>query len=185
MKFTESQTFDIIILRGVNDLIYLKRLSRNDGMEIYQMLQEIGTNENGFHNRAFGISFDAYKKWLEKEYAIDNGELEDWMVPQTSFWMYDGDEPIGYGRVRHYLNKNLERTSGHIGYAVRKSKRGLGYGNKILQLLIEQCKALDIVQIQIGANKDNILSNKVILRNGGILFRESNDKNFYHIFVLN
>lgn len=119
-------------------MVYLKNLSEDDGFEIYNMLQEIDANDNGFHNKAYGITFDDYKKWIKKEYAVDNGELENWMVPQTSFWMYDNDEPIGYGRIRHYLNENLEKTSGHIGYAIRKSKRGQGYGNKILKLLIEK-----------------------------------------------
>lgn len=164
-------------------MVYLKNLSEDDGFEIYNMLQEIDANDNGFHNKAYGITFDDYKKWIKKEYAVDNGELENWMVPQTSFWMYDNDEPIGYGRIRHYLNENLEKTSGHIGYAIRKSKRGQGYGNKILKLLIEKCEALKITKIQISANKDNVLSNKVILRNGGIFFKESNGKNFYTIFT--
>ena len=162
-------------------LVYLKKLSNNDGIEIYNMLQEISANDNGFHNKVFGIKFDDYIKWLKKEYAVDNGELEDWMVPQTSFWLYDDNEPIGYGRIRHYLNDNLKNTGGHIGYAIKKSKRGQGYGNKILELLIDECKKLKIYQIQIAANKDNILSNKVILKNGGVLFKQNKEKNFYHI----
>lgn len=145
------------------------------------MLQEIESAENGFHNRAYGMTFDEYKKWLKKEYAVDHGELESWMVPQTSFWMYDDEEPIGYRRIRHFLNERLAETGGHIGYAVRKSKRGQGYGNTILKLLIEECAALKITKIQISASKENILSNKVILRNGGVFFRESNGKNFYYI----
>ncbi|MBQ6830790.1 MAG: GNAT family N-acetyltransferase [Clostridia bacterium] len=162
-------------------MVYLKKLSKNDDIKIYNMLQEIDANDNGFHNKVFGMDFQQYKKWLENEYAVDNGKLEDWMVPQTSFWMYDGNEPIGYGRIRHYLNDNLKNTSGHIGYAIRKSKRGQGYGNKILRLLISECMKLEINQIQIAANKNNILSNKVILKNGGVLFKENKEKNFYHI----
>lgn len=164
-------------------MVYLKKLSKTDGPEIYNMLQEIDANDNGFYNKACGMNFEDYKIWISKEHAVDNGELESWMVPQTSFWMYDDDTPVGYGRIRHYLNENLERTGGHIGYAVRKSERGQGYGNKILELLIEECKALGIDKIQIAANNDNILSNKVILKNGGILFRESDGKNFYYIFT--
>lgn len=36
------------------------------------------------------------------------------MVPQT-FWLYDGNEPIGYGRIRHYLNDNLKIQVGILG----------------------------------------------------------------------
>ena len=145
------------------------------------MLQEIDANDNGFQNKVFSIKYDDYIKWLKNECAVDDGKLEDWMVPQSSFWMYDDDEPIGYGRIRHFLNDNLENTSGHIGYAIRKSRRGQGYGNKILKLLIDECMKLKINQIQIAANKNNILSNKVIIKNGGVLFKENKEKNFYHI----
>ncbi len=103
------------------------------------------------------------------------------MVPQTSYWMYDNEKPIGYGRIRHILNDTLAKTSGHIGYAVRKTERNKGYGNKLLSLLLEECKTLNIVTVQIGANADNIASNKTIIKNGGKLFRTSKGKHFYNI----
>lgn len=160
-------------------MIYLKKLSLSDGAEIYNMLQEIGKNENGFHNKIYGVSYDEYENWLRREFAIDNGELEDWMVPQTSYWLYDNEKPIGYGRVRHYLNDALQKTSGHIGYAIRRSERGQGYGNLILSLLLDECKKLGIEDVQISANTDNIPSNRVIIKNGGMLIRTESNKNFY------
>lgn len=162
-------------------MLYLKKLSDTDGIEIYNMLQEILPNDNGFHNKAYGMTFKQYQKWVKREFSVDNGNLESWMVPQTSYWLYDDDTPIGYGRIRHYLNENLEKTSGHIGYAIRQTKRGYGYGNKILSLLLAECKKLNIINVQIGANEDNVLSNKVIKNNGGVLFRNSGNKNFYRI----
>ena len=103
------------------------------------------------------------------------------MVPQSSFWMYDDTVPVGYGRIRHYLNDSLKENSGHIGYAVAYSKRGQGYGNSILALLKEKCVELGIKQVQVGANTSNERSNKVIIKNGGSLLRESNGKSFYLI----
>ena len=89
--------------------------------------------------------------------------------------------PLGYGRIRHCLNDKLRETSGHIGYAIRSTERGKGYGNQILFLLLKECQKLNIEKVQIGANSDNTASNKVILKNGGVLFRISKNKNFYHI----
>ena len=106
---------------------------------------------------------------------------QDWMVPQTSYWLYDDEKPIGYGRIRHCLNDNLAKTSGHIGYAIRQTERKKGYGTKILPLLLEECKKLNIKQVQIGANSKNIASNRIIVKNGGILFRSAENKNFYHV----
>ena len=162
-------------------MIFLKKLSLSDDEKIYDMLQEIACNDNGFHNKVNGMSYKEFKRWLKREFAVDNGKLEKWMVPQTSYWLYDNDKPIGYGRIRHCLNENLSQTSGHIGYAIRISERGKGYGNTILTLLLEECKKLNIDKVQIGANIDNIASNKIILKHNGILFRCSDNKYFYNI----
>lgn len=162
-------------------MLYLKRISVDDGIEIYNMLQEISSNDNGFHNKVYGMSYNQFKEWLENECSVDNGNLEDWMVPQTSYWLFDDEWPLGYGRIRHCLNDKLRETSGHIGYAIRSTERGKGYGNQILFLLLNECQKLNIEKVQIGANSDNIASNKVILKNGGVLFRISKNKNFYHI----
>lgn len=165
-------------------MTYLKKLSSADGIEIYNMLQEIASNDNGFHNKVYGMSYDQFKGWLEREYSVDNGNLENWMVPQSSYWLYDDEKPIGYGRIRHCLNDKLIETSGHIGYAIRGTEREKGYGIKILTLLLEECKKLNIKKVQIGANSDNIASNRIILKHGGVLIRSSNSKNFYHIDIV-
>lgn len=164
-------------------MIYLKRLSLSDkdNIQVYEMLQEILPDDNGFHNMAYGIPFGDYQKWLVNEFEVDSGKLEEWMVPQSSCWLYDDNSLIGYGRVRHFLNEHLRKTSGHIGYAIRKSKRGMGYGNILLKLLLDECKNLGIFEIQISTNKDNISSNKIIKNNGGIFLKDINNKSFYKI----
>ena len=164
-------------------MLYLRKLSASDGMEIYTMLQEIDANDNGFHNKVCGMTYARYQQWIAREWAFDNGDLEDWMVPQTSYWLYDDDRPIGYGRLRHCLNDKLRETSGHIGYAVRRTERGKGYGTRLLALLLEECRKREITEVQIGANKDNSASNRVIQKNGGILIRTAENKNFYHILI--
>lgn len=48
-------------------MIYLKKLSLTDDIVgIYNMLQEIALNENGFNNMVYGMSFDQIKQWLKK-----------------------------------------------------------------------------------------------------------------------
>ncbi|MBQ4575438.1 MAG: GNAT family N-acetyltransferase [Clostridia bacterium] len=150
---------------------------------VYDMLQEIGQNENGFHNKACGMSYEEYELWLKHEYAFDCGMLEDWMVPQTSYWLYDDNLPVGYGRLRHTLNDALRQHSGHIGYAIASSHRGKGYGNAILSLLLEEAQKLGLSEVQVGANCDNLPSNRIILHNGGILVRIEECKKFYKILL--
>jgi predicted acetyltransferase len=161
-------------------MLYLKKLSPEDGRDVYEMLQEIDADENGFGNAVAGMPYAEYVDWLSQQYAFDRGiGLLDWMVPQSSYWLYQDAAVVGVGRIRHCLNDNLRETGGHIGYAIRKTRRGQGYGNKILALLLEECKALKIDRVQIGANVDNLASHKVILRNGGKWFKEHDGKNFY------
>ncbi len=52
----------------------LKKLSAGDGQDIYQMLQDIPSEENGFYNNAHGLTFDEFKDWLTSQaVALANG----------------------------------------------------------------------------------------------------------------
>ena len=69
--------------------IELKRLSPDDGRDVYDMLREIPGDENGFINGCSGMSYEEYKNWLIKSDRVSQGiGLEDWMVPQTIYWLY-------------------------------------------------------------------------------------------------
>ena len=46
--------------------IELKRLSPDDGRDVYNMLREIPGDENGFINGCSGMSYEEYKSWLIK-----------------------------------------------------------------------------------------------------------------------
>ena len=93
-------------------MLVLKPLSLADGKAVYEMLQGIGENENGFHNKVKGMPYEGFRAWLEQEYAYDHGVgMPDWMVPQTTYWLMDGDTPVGCGRLRHTLNDALRELS--------------------------------------------------------------------------
>jgi len=163
-------------------MLYLQKASAQDGRLVYDMLQGIQSNDNGFHNNAKDIPYDQFTGWLQRSVDISNGiGLEDWMVPGTSYWLFDDDVPVGFGKLRHFLNDNLREDGGHIGYAIAEPHREKGYGNMILRLLLIEAGNMGIKEAHVGTNKDNVKSNKVILRNGGRLIRESETKNYYVI----
>lgn len=58
---------------------------------------------------------------------------------------------------------------GHIGYGICPDYRGKGYGNLILRLALEKLSAMGIFKILVTCDSDNIVSQKVILYNGGVL----------------
>lgn len=152
----------------------LHRLSRNDGIDIYNMLQEIPKLENGFKNSCNGKSFKDFKKWLEKCDRVSKGiGLDDGMVPQTVYWLYINDRPVGMGKLRHKLTDSLMEKGGHGGYAIRPSCRCNGYGKLLLKLLLEEAKKLDIPSVYLTIQNENIQSIKVALANGGVIHEKT------------
>lgn len=162
---------------------YLRQLSPNDGLDIYEMLQEIPKDDNGFGNDFNGLDYETeFKHMLIVRDKESRGEdLQEDRVPQTWYWMYDGDRPVGLIKIRHYLNDYLKEHGGHIGYAIRPSERSKGYGTKMLNLALEKAKEMGIEDIMFTCNPDNIASRKVIEKNGGELAKVTDDYAFYWI----
>lgn len=90
-------------------------------------------------------------------------------IPSTTFWLVNEEEFIGTGNIRHYLNDSIELLGGHIGYAVKASKWGMGYGTVILSLLLKEAGKMGINPALITCDLPNKASAKVIEKNGGKL----------------
>ena len=104
----------------------------------------------------------------ERSHAQGKNQPEGY-VPQTEFWLVDNGEYIGHVGVRQRLNEHLLQIGGHIGYDIRPSKRGKGYGNKILELALQKAKEIGVEKIRITCDVDNVASRKIIEKNGGVL----------------
>lgn len=161
---------------------YLKKLSVNDGEDIFEMLQEIPKDENGLINGVNGMDFDSYKSWLTSNDNYSKGiGLKENMVPQSIYWLIVDGRLVGIGKLRHYLTEKLRKSGGHIGYAIRPSERGNKYGNLILSLLLEEAKKLDIEKVLLTIHNENLFSIKVALNNGGIV--ENKNEHDHHIWI--
>lgn len=95
--------------------------------------------------------------------------LPDYWVPATTYWLIDEDRFIGHVNIRHHLNENLEKLGGHIGYAIRPSDRGKGYGTKILKLVLPKTSKLGLQKALVTCDVSNIASQKIIEGAGGVL----------------
>lgn len=111
--------------------------------------------------------FGGYISRLLSESKGEN--LPDGYVPQTTYWLVDGEEFIGRASIRHTLSDHLLREGGHIGYDIRPSKRQRGYSKKILELSLPKAKELGITEALVTCNESNLGSKKIIETNGGIL----------------
>lgn len=151
----------------------LQKLSPSDGEEIYNFLQEIPAEQNGFHNSFKGINFDEFKKELKKRDGESRGiNLPEDRVPQTMYWLYVNEQPVGFVKIRHYLNESLEQRGGHVGYAISPKFQGKGYATKMLELALIEAKKMGIDKILITCDKDNSASRRVVEKNGGVLESE-------------
>ena len=124
-------------------MIELRRLSINDGIDVYSLLQDIPKEENGFGNNANGLTYDEYKEWLVKRNVYSNqiGLLDGWRVPETTFFLYVDDTPVGMGSIRHFLTDALKEVGGHIGYCISPKYRQKGYGRETMKKVIELIKS--------------------------------------------
>lgn len=151
-------------------MVELKELSLQDDKEIYDMIKEIGPGENGFQNRGYYINAENFKDYLKGNINMSKGvDLDSRYVPQTLYWLYVDDKPVGIGKIRDYLNENLKKEGGHIGYSIRPSKRGNGYGNIMLKELIKKAKGKHIDRILVTCEDYNTPSRRIIENNKGSL----------------
>lgn len=99
-------------------------------------------------------------------------ELQPGQVPATTYWVVDKDGFVGRVSLRHYLNEQLLKIGGHIGYDIRPSKRGHGYGTKALKLVLPKARAMGLNKVLLTCDSTNIGSRKIIEANGGVLENE-------------
>ncbi|SFB66281.1 GNAT family N-acetyltransferase [Ruminococcus albus] len=163
-------------------MIKLEQLSIKDDYKVYEMLQRIGSCENEFKNTAHGISYEEYLEWLKIQDDWSRGEnLPKDYVPQTIFWLFDDDVPVGFGKIRHRLTNYSREIGGNIGYAIDPYYRGKGYATKLLALLIDKAKELKVNEILLSVEKYNPASKNVIEKNGGKMISE-NEYRWYFSF---
>ena len=109
---------------------------------------------------------DVVKKWYNYRKGIN---LKPNRVAQTTYWLVDGGKFIGEIGIRHELNDYLLQYGGNIGYGVRYSCWGKGYGTKMLSLALKKAKNLGLDKVLITCDDDNLASAKVIEKNNGKL----------------
>lgn len=159
---------------------------------IHEMLQELDECENGFANPAKGLSFKEYGDFIRGRIAYRHGlGLPEGRVPETWFWLRDGDgtgrdggrggRVIGFSKLRHRLNELLRTRGGHIGYGIRTSLRGRGYGTEILRLTLDEARRHGLKEVILTCDARNAVSRRVIEKNGGRLLDEIDERLIFMI----
>jgi predicted acetyltransferase len=111
---------------------------------------------------------------VQRLLAESRGEgLPDGHVPQSTLWLVARGRILGDCDIRWQLNEALEDYGGHIGYGVRPSDRGQGYGTLILRLALDRARELGLRRVLVSCDATNVASSRVIERNRGRLASES------------
>lgn len=162
--------------------ITLRAIQPTEGQAIFDMILEIDEGENGFVNSLKAKDRAEFDQLILKNYEYSQGiQLAKNHVPQTIYFLYINGYPVGYGKLRHYLNDLLKVHAGHVGYSIRPSERGKGYGSLILSEIIKKANEMNIEEVLLTCYEVNSTSRKVIEHNRGQLVETNNGKCKYII----
>jgi predicted acetyltransferase len=83
---------------------------------------------------------------------------------------------LGLVNVRHSLGTEyLAEYGGHIGYAIRPTERGHGYGHAQLMLALDWCRTIGLDKVLLTCDATNEASRRTIISCGGIYERDTVD----------
>ncbi|WP_339020129.1 GNAT family N-acetyltransferase [Spiroplasma endosymbiont of Atherix ibis] len=139
--------------------------------------------KSGIEGSSNIVSYDSIQKWLD---FINKKDLDSNLVPFIQYLVInESDDLVGFVNIRLSLNSYLLNFGGHIGYSVVTSQRQKGYATEILKQAIKECQKNNIFEILVTCKKDNIISEKVIRKNNGILedLREINQIEYKRFWI--
>lgn len=153
------------------------------GYEVLDCVRDIEPN-NGFLNNEFNIQDDQLEDFLKRLVNHAQGiDLPEGWVPYTTFWLFVDQKPVGISRLRHSLNDYLRNVGGHIGYAIRRTERGKGWGTQILKHTLEKAEKFAFKEVLLTCDSNNVASSNIIISNGGVLLEIKNGINYYQISI--
>lgn len=108
--------------------------------------------------------------WFERTKPLYDKKEKGLLEGQPAgfhYWAVDGDEFIGEFQLRTEFPERVLREIGSIGYAVRVSQWGKGYGTEILRLGLELAREHGMEKVLLTINDKNAASVHVCEKLGG------------------
>jgi len=150
----------------------LRKPTMNDEIRIKKYIEEHYDNGEYEIYASNGLTSMNYEDWLEYLAYCEKGLDKEWGNSET-FILINNDKIIGMTNIRYNLSNDLKEKYGNIGYSVIPSERRKGYATYLLKVALVKCKYYGLEEVIVGCYKDNIASNKTILKNGGVLYNET------------
>lgn len=119
-----------------------------------------------------------YEDWLDMlEKQESTANLPDSWVPAIQFLSFDEENrPLGCLSLRLQVNEKTLIEGGHIGYAIRPSKRRQGFATRQLALSLAEATKVGLGRVLITCDVDNEGSRRTILSCGGV-YENTIDRN--------
>lgn len=141
---------------------------KNTYLEGIKQLNNEGALKSKLDEQYIANNFSKYIQDI-KNFEIGKN-IPEGFSPQTELWFIKNDiKYIGTLKIRHRLgNEYLRTVGGHIGIYIVPSERGKGYGCTILEAAFPIAKKLGLQKALMTVREDNIFSQKMIEKCGGI-----------------
>ncbi len=153
------------------DTLRLERLKRAQTAALIQMAEEFRAEGD----ERFSVLLDDTDAFFELAESFRLGkDLPSNRVQQTHFLLFKGGNLLGSARLRHRLIPILHRDGGNIGYEIRRSERGNGYGTRLLALMLGEARQIGLSRALVTVGQHNRASIRVVEKNGGIFDGSSN-----------
>ncbi|GAT74405.1 GNAT family N-acetyltransferase [Microbacterium hydrocarbonoxydans] len=101
--------------------------------------------------------------------ADTSAALPEGSVHNDLYWIVDDGELLGFLSFRHELNEWLREAGGHIGYAVRPSRRRQGHASAALRLALARAREIGLDRVLVTCDDENVASARTIEGAGGVL----------------
>lgn len=146
------------------DFLLPTEQNRADVLAFYDEIEQSGGVCIGMGN------YKDYDRWLAGMRDRHTGtNLPEGYVREDFYLCYAGARLVGVFSLKFELTAFLLQYGGHIGYATRPSDRNRGLATQMLRQGLARAEALGFDRVLCVCDSDNYSSERVILKNGGVL----------------
>lgn len=130
-------------------------------------------------NRLYTITqdsgtFRSYEEWVKNCKKDSEACRHRFNLPTETYFLIrkSDDRIVGMIDIRFMLDQGYWNWGGNIGYSIRKSERGNGYGKVGLYLALKACHEYKLEVVLLSCEKNNLRSSYTIRALDGKLVRE-------------
>lgn len=162
--------------------IWLKEVSLEDDDRYFHLLVELANYEDAYaHPVPSDFSYEDYPYFkVARVKMATNDNLPANVMPTSTFWVMDKEEPIGYATLKHKIDEN--KPGGHLGCCLKKDYQNRGIGSVVADNLSRIAyEDLGITELIYTSKNENIQSQKSLQKIGATFVSIHDGYHFYKV----